>query len=509
MSKTPDIDSLLAKFPKPFQAYLKAHSPKGMTEIVLDLGGYPEIRYENRTMKLKELGEVTQRDIDDVVKNVGIFNTDNRAGIERTLHRISAIRNRSGEIIGLTCRVGREVRGTIDIIRDMIQSGHNVLFMGPPGIGKTTLLREAARVLSDEWSKRVMIVDTSNEIAGDGDIPHPGIGGARRMQVPSPDRQHAVMIEAVENHMPEAIIIDEIGTEEETRAVRTIAERGVQLVATAHGYTLENLIKNPTLADLTGGIQSVILGDEEAKMRGTQKTVLERKTYPTFDVLVEMRSRDVVAVYEPLSDYVDAYLRDESCEPEIRQRGTDEPEADALTIEHVTARPGKRVSREKKDKNTTSIFCFGVQSERFRTAIAALGVDAKLVQSVHDADMVVTIRSNMRSKAKIKNLMEGLTIPLHVIQRNDSKQIAKLLRNLFNLTDTGDDLESESIREIRRICKRVMDEKRVTDASPKSAFYRRIQHEVVDKLGLNAVSVGEEPNRRVRVYPIREGNSYD
>jgi len=240
---------------------------------------------------------------------VGAFGKDNRAGIERTLHRISAIRNRQGEVIGLTCRVGRAVFGTVDIVRDVIEQGKSILLLGRPGVGKTTLLREAARVLADEFKKRVVIVDTSNEIAGDGDIPHPGIGGARRMQVAVPDLQHAVMIEAVENHMPEVIVIDEIGTEAEALAARTIAERGVQLIATAHGNTLDNLLQNPTLADLTGGIQAVTLSDEEARRRGTQKTVLERKAPPTFDVIIEIQNKDRLAVHHDVASVVDRFLR--------------------------------------------------------------------------------------------------------------------------------------------------------------------------------------------------------
>src|SRR6476469_9114834 len=268
----------------------------GLLEIVLDLGRPPEARFPGREVPLGEL-EVTAEDIDFVVARIGEFGDDNRAGIERTLHRISAIRNRKGRIVGLTLRIGRAVFGTIGIIRDIVESGKSVLLLGRPGVGKTTMLREVARVLADDFHKRVIIVDTSNEIAGDGDVPHPAIGHARRMQVPTPSLQHAVMIEAVENHMPEVIVIDEIGTELEAAAARTIAERGVQLVATAHGNTLENLMLNPTLADLVGGIQTVTLGDEEARRRGTQKSILERKAPPTFDIIVEIQSWDRVALH--------------------------------------------------------------------------------------------------------------------------------------------------------------------------------------------------------------------
>ncbi|MDE3229216.1 MAG: AAA family ATPase, partial [Chloroflexota bacterium] len=265
---------------------------------------------------------------------IGQFGDDNRAGIERTLHRISAIRNRRGEVVGLTCRVGRAVRGPVALIRDVVEQGRSILILGRPGVGKTTLLREAARVLADELGKRVVVVDTSNEIAGDGDIPHPGIGRARRMQVAHPAEQHAVMIEAVENHMPEVIVIDEIGTELEAQAARTIAERGVQLVGTAHGRTLENLLLNPTLSDLVGGIQAVTLGDEEARRRGTQKTVLERKAPPTFDVLVEQQSWREVIVHRDVAAAVDELLRGHALTAELRTRD----DADQVTARKVTVK---------------------------------------------------------------------------------------------------------------------------------------------------------------------------
>src|ERR671936_2508068 len=282
--------------------------PRELLEIVLDLGREPEARVPGREVLLAD-HPVSASDLDHVENNVGEFGDDNRAGIERTLHRVSAIRNRSGRIVGLTMRVGRAVTGTGEIIRDIVVGGQSILLLGRPGIGKTTMLRECARLLADELRKRVVIVDTSNEIGGDGDIPHPGIGRARRMQVKTPLLQHAVMIEAVENHMPEVIVIDEIGTELEAAAARTIAERGVQLIATAHGNTLDNLLVNPTLNDLLGGIQSVTLSDEEARRRGTQKSVLERKAPPTFDVLVEIQDRDRVAIHQPLADVVDVALR--------------------------------------------------------------------------------------------------------------------------------------------------------------------------------------------------------
>ena len=313
-----DLDALLGALPPEIVAAIHAlPNQTALIEVVLDLGRFPEARFPDSEVTLLDR-EVTEADIALVVDKIGSFGDDNRAGIERTLHRISAIRNRAGKIVGLTCRIGRAVYGTIEIIGDFVESGKSILIMGRPGIGKTTMLREAARVLADDLGKRVVVVDTSNKIAGDGDIPHPAIGKARRMQVRTPSLQHEVMIEAVENHMPQVIVIDEIGTELEALAARTIAERGVQLIGTAHGNNLDNLMLNPTLSDLIGGIQSVTLGDEEARRRRTQKSVLERKAPPTFDVIVEIQDRERVMVHADVGETIDAMLRGDPVAPELR-----------------------------------------------------------------------------------------------------------------------------------------------------------------------------------------------
>ncbi len=304
---TDDLDILLEVLPASIRDKVKSvNRGDALLEVVLDLGRNPEARYIDGELNLSDQ-EVAQSEINHVVDLIGEFDADNRAGLERTLHRISAIRNRRGDIVGLTCRVGRAVYGTIDIIEDIVMSGKSILLLGKPGVGKTTMLREAARVLAEK--RRVIVVDTSNEIGGDGDIPHPAVGRARRMQVPQPSLQHEVMIEAVENHMPETIVIDEIGRELEALAARTIAERGVQLVATAHGNTLDNLLLNPTLSDLVGGIESVTLSDEEARRRGTQKTVLERRAPPTFDMLIEIQDRQKLLVHHDVAQSVDSLLR--------------------------------------------------------------------------------------------------------------------------------------------------------------------------------------------------------
>src|SRR5512140_2892099 len=315
-----ELEALLRGLPPDLAASVRAlEGLDGLLEIVMDLGRLPEARFAGREESLSRR-EVSAEDIAYVISHIGQFGGDNRAGIERTLHRISALRNRAGKVVGLTLRVGRAVYGTVEILRDIVESGKSILFLGRPGVGKTTMLREAARVLADAMGKRVVVVDTSNEIAGDGDIPHPAIGKARRMQVRTPSLQHEVMIEAVENHMPQVIVIDEIGTELEALAARTIAERGVQLIGTAHGNNLDNLMLNPTLSDLIGGIQSVTLGDEEARRRRTQKSVLERKAPPTFDVIIEIQDREKVLVHGEVSDTVDAMLRGDPVSPELRWR---------------------------------------------------------------------------------------------------------------------------------------------------------------------------------------------
>ncbi len=344
---TDDLDQLLEVLPPHICDPLQAMPERSqLLEVVMDLGREPEARLPGREVLLST-HTVREEDIEYVVQRIGVFGDDNRAGIERTLHRISAIRNREGRIVGITCRVGRAVFGTVAIIRDIVESGRSILMMGRPGVGKTTLLREAARVLADDLRKRVMIVDTSNEIGGDGDIPHPAVGRARRMQVPTPSMQHAVMIEAVENHMPEVIVIDEIGTELEAAAARTIAERGVQLVATAHGNTLENLMMNPTLSDLSGGIQSVTLSDEEARRRGTQKSVLERKALPTFDVVVEIQNWSHVAVHENVADVVDGVLRGQPVMPTVRRRG---PDGEVLIEEPLMPHPSRTMPLPDADR---------------------------------------------------------------------------------------------------------------------------------------------------------------
>ena len=484
-----DLSSLLQLLPKSISEYIKKNTVQNiLVEIVLDLGFAPELRFDQGHTRLKELGEVTQDQIDDIVSKIGVFNTDNRAGIQRTLHRISAIRNRHGKIIGLTCRIGRPLTGTADLILDVIKSGKNCLFLGPPGVGKTTLLREVARVLSE--NRRVIVVDTSNEIAGDGDIAHPAIGFARRMQVPSPDQQHAIMIEAVENHMPEVIIIDEIGTQAETQAARTIAERGVQLIATAHGQSQENLIKNPELSDLIGGIQAVILGDEEAKFRGTNKTIVERKFSPTFDILIEIRDRQYFAIYDPVDAYVDAFLKEDPIDPEIRSLAS--PEEKELNPFQEKIKKIKKVEVVE-----FCIFVYGIQFEKVQALIEQLKVPARVVSQLSEADCVLTTKSMVKNRSKLNQMSPQ--VPIHVLNQNSESSIISFLQKKFKLQSFLNQ-EEQALQEVESAIEWIQKQKKTKKVSPQSAYIRKLQHERVKEYGFFSTSVGKEPNRALKIY---------
>ncbi|WP_349262572.1 R3H domain-containing nucleic acid-binding protein [Allocoleopsis sp.] len=572
MQITDDLQKLLDILPEDIRLALERHPQQdSLIEVVMDLGRFPEVRFPNGAEYLFET-PVTQEQINHCVQRVGHFSGDNRAGIERTLHRISAMRNRPGEIIGLTCRVGRAVFGTIGMIRDLVETGQSILMLGRPGVGKTTALREIARVLADDLHKRVVIIDTSNEIAGDGDIPHPAIGRARRMQVARPELQHQVMIEAVENHMPEVIVIDEIGTELEALAARTIAERGVQLVGTAHGNRIENLIKNPTLSDLVGGIQAVTLGDDEARRRGSQKTVLERKAPPTFDIAIEMLERQRWVVHESVSDTVDDLLRGRQPNPQVRtvhengkviitrefptapvatppdrsglsstatrttgwrasgqmkplSRPLAEPYSENRKFEQLLNQSWQeqddfgshvRIPGPNGEDLPLHVYPYGVSRHQLEQVIRVLSLPVVLTKDMDSADAVLSLRSHIKNHGKLRSIAKARHVPIHSVKASTIPQITRALRHMLDMDDpsmpevtdlrlftqSGTEDEIEALEEARLAVEQIVLPKgQPVELLPRSPKVRKMQHELVEHYRLKSDSFGDEPNRRLRIYP--------
>ena len=551
-----DLTQLLDVLPTFISGPLEKHPRREqLVEIVLDIGRRPEARFAKGTDYLSYRTIVWQ-DLDYILKRLGKFSGDNRAGIEKTLHRISSIRNRKGNVIGLTCRVGRAIFGTVSIVRDLLEQKKSILLLGRPGVGKTTAIREIARVLSDGMKKRVIIIDTSNEIAGDGDLPHPSIGKARRMQVSNHQNQHEVMIEAVENHMPEIIIIDEIGTELEAAAARTIAERGVQLVGTAHGNALENLIKNPTITDLIGGIQYVTLGDEEAKRRGSSKSILERKAPPTFEVAIEIHDPQTWVIHENIEQSVDLLLQGQSlpvqrrsliqnynnlidCKiiynqkevdinneaslkrfvPEKKQKNNyllnRLPESDKLKTKRVVKTNGN-LKTELKEK-FTFLYIYGINTQDVKSLIKTLGIPVIITKEIQYADAILALANLVKNNRKLKQISHSKKITIHTIQSNNLLQIAKALRllakrkELIPIKPTTNnkkiaDLISQEfltpLEETRLAIEEVVIAKNIPiDLIPRTSRIRKQQHELVTHYQLKGVSVGKEQNRRIRILP--------
>jgi stage III sporulation protein SpoIIIAA len=532
---TDDLDRLLAVLPEAVAQTLAAEPVRdALLEVVLDLGRLPEARFPGRAVNLGQV-PVERADLAAVVEQLGDFGGDNRAGIERTLHRISAIRNRRGDIVGLTCRVGRAVFGTVAMVRDLLDSGASLLLMGRPGVGKTTALREIARVLADDLAKRVVVIDTSNEIAGDGDIPHPAIGRARRMQVARPELQHQVMIEAVENHMPEVIVIDEIGTELEAQAARTIAERGVMLVATAHGNALANLIKNPTLSDLVGGIQSVTLGDEEARRRRTQKTVLERAAEPTFPLAVEMHSRSRWLVHADVAATVDALLRGQQVRPQVReltaegQVRLEENRPAVVPLASPVAglrRPAPRPLPAPEPVDTPSpepastapepvgplrVYGAGIGRSALEQVVRARQLPAQVVGSVELADVVLSVRQQLGRDPHVRRQAQELGLPILVIKSAAPPQLQRALERLLQrhrpslelagASGDGDDALA-ALEECRLAVERVvLAQGQPVELLPRSATVRQQQAELAERYRLRCAEFGHGEQRRLRVFP--------
>ena len=503
---TDDLDIIMAVLPEDIQAALQKIGRRDeLLEVILDLGRVPTARYTDGEVVLREV-EVGQEEIKYVVDRVSKFDADNRAGIARTLHRIAAIRNRKGDVVGLTCRVGRAVYGTIAIIQDIIENGQSVLLLGRPGVGKTTMLREAARVLADQ--QRVVVVDTSNEIGGDGDIPHPAVGRARRMQVEMPSLQHEVMIEAVENHNPEVIINDEIGRELEALAARTIAERGVQLIATAHGNTLDNLLMNPTLSDLVGGIESVTLSDEEARRRGTQKTILERRAPPTFDVLIEIQDRQQLLIHHDVTESVDALLRGRPLQAELRYRDAEgEIKKEKAIPNHLEERESGRPMAATPPpapavfdgRDPVRILPYGIARNRLERATRRMHVPVHLVKNLGEAEVIVTTKGFYRKRPRLIVDAERKGLLIYVLRANTVAQMEACLSDVFDLESRSPDPLNQALREAEEAIRQVQAGVSEVELSPQNAYVRRRQHELAREASLSSYSVGDGASRRVRI----------
>ena len=520
-----DLDKLVEILPDRIRRHIDYSAMEDVIEIVLDIGRMPEIRHSNGKIEYLGTSEIGYDDIDYITSRVQEFTSDNRSGIAGTLHRISAIRNRQGKVVGLTCRIGRVVTGTISCIKDICLQGKSILFLGKPGVGKTTKLREISRLVADELGKRVVIVDTSNEIAGDGDTPHPAVGHARRMQVRQPEFQKDVMIEAVENHTPEVIVVDEIGTEAEAQAARTIAERGVMLIATAHGNSLESLIKNPTLSDLVGGIQSVTLGDDEAKRRSSQKTVLEREKQPTFDIVIEILDRNTLAVYKDTAEAVDYILRGWPIRPEIRKvdkvynfSTPVQPVVDKTptVLDKINALDDKiehpeslkfSFSRQKYVENVKKfkkIYLYAVSRSIAEKVIERLDLNAEITRNLDDADIVIAHKNFIKGGAKVLSTAEENRIQIFYVKTNSMAQIQKVIKEALDIAEVNErqtfyDITEKALDEAKSAIEKILAGATDVELKPQNQQIRKLQHELVEQHNLESKSIGEGESRHLRI----------
>ena len=520
-----DLDKLVEILPDRIREHIDYAKMDDVIEIVLDIGRPPEIRHSDGKIEYIDTSEITYEDITHITSRVQEFTSDNRSGIPGTLHRISAIRNRQGKVVGLTCRIGRVVTGTISCIKDICLQNKSILFLGRPGVGKTTKLREISRLVADELGKRVVIVDTSNEIAGDGDTPHPAVGHARRMQVRQPEFQKDVMIEAVENHTPEVIVVDEIGTEAEAQAARTIAERGVMLIATAHGNSLESLIKNPTLSDLVGGIQSVTLGDDEAKRRSSQKTVLEREKQPTFDIVIEILDRNTLAVYKDTAEAVDYILRGWPIRPEIRRvdkvynfASTQAPavEKEPTVIDKINALDNKiehpeslkfSFSRQKyvdEVKKFKKIYLYAVSRSIAEKVIERLDLNAEVTRNLDDADIVIAHKNFVKGGAKVLSTAEEKRLQIFYVKTNSMAQIQKVIKEALDIAEINErqtfyDITEKALDEAKSAIEKILAGADDIELKPQNQHIRKLQHELVEQHNLESKSIGEGDSRHLRI----------
>ncbi len=547
-----DLDRLIEVLPPKITNMLNKEALSDVIELVFDIGRLPEIRHAGGKIESLNCAPISYDDLDYTTSRIPEFTSDNRSGIEGTLHRISAIRNRQGRIVGLTCRIGRVITGTIDCIKDFVMMNKSILFLGRPGVGKTTKLREISRLIADDLGKRVVIVDTSNEIAGDGDTPHPAIGKARRMQVKQPEFQKDIMIEAVENHTPEVIVVDEIGTEAEAQAARTIAERGVILIATAHGQSLENLIKNPVLSDLVGGIQSVTLGDDEAKRRASQKTVLEREKQPTFDIVIEIIDRNTLAVYKDASEAVDYILRGWPIRPEIRKidktydnkpaeikeehlvnvqmplpETTQEKRTDEEIIRQINKTENtiakqnasdrlkfsfSRKEYVKEAKKFKKVYLYAVSRTIVEKLIERLDLNAEITKNIDDADLVIAHKNFAKGGAKILNTANNYRLQIFYVKTNSMAQIQKVLKEALGIQESSQTLQGyyddaeKALDEAKIAINKILAGAKNIELAPQNQQIRKLQHELVEQHNLESESIGEGEERHLKIVGGQDFN---
>jgi hypothetical protein len=272
------------------------------------------------------------------------------------------------------------------------------------------------------------------------------------MQVSKTEFQHQIMIEAVENHMPQVIIIDEIGTELEVLAARTIAEKGVQLVGTTHGNCLENLIKNPPLADLLGGIQYVTLSDEEAKRRGTQKSILERKAYPAFEIVIEINQQNSWTIHEDVKNSVDLFLRENFSRGQIRQFARNEKikikcqrfqtSYNSFLKNHTNFNDSRILSNKnwislnqsinELESKKLVIYPYSLSSNLLKEVLVKMGFKFVLTNEIKKATLIIGLKKHLKQNFKLKSLAQQRKIPIYSLNQVSLYQVTKLVQYILS-----------------------------------------------------------------------------